>query len=95
MESLGLTQTRKNDLNNIGPRLGLTYALDKAGRSVIRGGYGLFYDKTAQEVGITALFTAGILSDSFTQTFPAPVRRILVRATERCRRMRSWRPGRR
>jgi hypothetical protein len=71
--SLGLDAQPYNvDKNNFGPRLGLTYALDKAGRSVIRGGYGLFYDKTAQEVGITALFTAGVFSDSFTQTYPAP-----------------------
>jgi hypothetical protein len=70
--SLGLDGRAYNvDKNNFGPRLGLTYALDKAGRSVIRGGYGLFYDKTAQEVGLTALFTAGVFSDSFTQTFPA------------------------
>jgi len=38
---------------------------------VVRGGYGLFFDKTAQEVGLTALFTGGIFSDSFTATFPA------------------------
>jgi hypothetical protein len=69
--SLGLTEKRSNDTNNVGPRLGLTYALDKNGRSVIRGGYGLFFDKTSQEVGITALFTGGVFSDSFTATFPA------------------------
>jgi hypothetical protein len=70
-DSLGLTQTFSSDRNNVGPRLGLTYALDKGGRSVVRGGYGLFYDKTAQEVGLTALYTGGVFSDSFIVTFPA------------------------
>jgi hypothetical protein len=70
-DSLGITSKFQYDKNNFGPRVGLTYALDKAGRSVIRGGYGLFFDKTAQEVGITALFTAGVFSNSFIATFPA------------------------
>jgi hypothetical protein len=34
------------DRNNIAPRIGLTHALDDDGRSVIRGGYGIFYNRT-------------------------------------------------
>jgi len=34
------------DRNNIAPRIGLTYALDDRGKSVIRGGYGIFYNRT-------------------------------------------------
>jgi len=34
------------DKNNIAPRIGFTHALDDEGRSVIRGGYGLFYNRT-------------------------------------------------
>ena len=34
------------DKNNIAPRIGLTRTLDAAGKSVIRGGYGLFYNRT-------------------------------------------------
>src|SRR5262245_40847674 len=34
------------DKNNISPRIGLTHALDPAGKSVIRGGYGMFYNRT-------------------------------------------------
>ena len=33
-----------NDLNNFAPRLGFAYRLDSAGRFVVRGGWGLFYD---------------------------------------------------
>lgn len=69
---LGLVGDYPVDRNNIQPRLGFSYALDTAGRSVLRGGYGFFYEKTHQELGLTALFTAGVLSDSFTVTFPGP-----------------------
>ncbi|HXD19642.1 MAG TPA: carboxypeptidase regulatory-like domain-containing protein [Vicinamibacterales bacterium] len=34
------------DRNNIAPRIGLTHALDGEGRSVVRGGYGIFYNRT-------------------------------------------------
>jgi carboxypeptidase family protein len=34
------------DWNNIGPRIGFTHALDANGRSLIRGGYGIFYNRT-------------------------------------------------
>jgi hypothetical protein len=34
------------DFNNIAPRIGLTHALDDQGKSVVRGGYGIFYNRT-------------------------------------------------
>jgi hypothetical protein len=34
------------DKNNFSPRIGLTHSLDDQGKSVIRGGYGLFYNRT-------------------------------------------------
>ena len=34
------------DKNNIAPRIGLTHSLDDQGKSVIRGGYGLFYNRS-------------------------------------------------
>jgi Carboxypeptidase regulatory-like domain len=34
------------DRNNFAPRIGLTHALDSSGKSVLRGGYGLFYNRT-------------------------------------------------
>lgn len=36
---------RGNDLDNFSPRLGFTYDLTGTGRSVLRGGYGRYYDK--------------------------------------------------
>jgi hypothetical protein len=34
------------DKNNFGPRIGFTHALDAAGKSVVRGGYGIFYNRS-------------------------------------------------
>ncbi|MBI4476277.1 MAG: TonB-dependent receptor, partial [Acidobacteria bacterium] len=34
------------DKNNFGPRIGITYALDEAAKSLVRGGYGIFYNRT-------------------------------------------------
>jgi hypothetical protein len=58
------------DKNNVQPRVGLSYVVDGAGRSVVRGGYGRFYDKTHFEI-IGAIFNSGPFSDSFTANFPA------------------------
>jgi carboxypeptidase family protein len=34
------------DKNNVAPRIGFTHSLDADGRSVVRGGYGMFYNRT-------------------------------------------------
>ena len=57
------------DRNNLAPRLGLTYDLGGGGKSVIRGGYGRFFDKTHFEL-ISAILTTGPFADSFVVLFP-------------------------
>lgn len=58
------------DKNNVSPRVGVTYALDDQGRSVVRGGAGLFYQKTP--FGPLGNFISnGVIADSFTVLFPA------------------------
>jgi hypothetical protein len=57
------------DKNNIQPRVGFSYALDDSARSVLRGGYGRFYEKTHFEL-IGGIFNGGVFSDSFTVNFP-------------------------
>jgi hypothetical protein len=37
-------QTHLNDYNNIGPRIGFTWAPFKSGRTTLRGSWGIFYD---------------------------------------------------
>jgi hypothetical protein len=36
----------RTDLNNIGPRVGFAYQLDESGRTILRGGTGVFYGPT-------------------------------------------------
>ena len=57
------------DLNNISPRLGFAWSLDEAGRSAIRGGAGVFYQRTSYTF-LTNMFSNGRFSDSFTVQFP-------------------------
>src|SRR5205085_2338408 len=41
---------------NVTPRVGGAVLLDKAGTAVIRGGFGLFYERTPSTVGAFAMF---------------------------------------
>ena len=52
------TGFRPNDKNNIAPRLGLSYAFDE--KTVIRGGYGIFYGRTPSIMTGTAHSQNGI-----------------------------------
>jgi len=63
-----LVSTYPVDKNNFQPRVGLTYDLG-GGTSVLRGGYGRFYDKSHFEL-IGGLFTATPFTNSFTFTTP-------------------------
>jgi outer membrane receptor protein involved in Fe transport len=57
------------DRDNFQARVGFSYALDDVGRSVVRSGYGRFYDKTHFEL-IGGFFNGGVFSQSFTVNFP-------------------------
>jgi hypothetical protein len=56
------------DLNNISPRLGFAWSTED-GRSAIRGGAGIFYQRTSYTF-LTNMFSNGRFSDSFTVSFP-------------------------
>jgi hypothetical protein len=58
------------DGNNLAPRVGFSFDPRGDGRSVVRGGYGRFFDKTHFEL-ISSILTAGVFSDSFVVSFPA------------------------
>ena len=58
-----------NDTNNISPRLSLAYDLTGDGRSVIRAGYGAFYDKTTIDAWDNPLQFPKF-AGSFVQNFP-------------------------
>jgi len=63
-----LVSTYPVDKNNIQPRVGFSYDLG-GGASVLRGGYGRFYDKSHFEL-IGGLYTATPFTNSFTFTRP-------------------------
>ena len=57
------------DKNNIAPRLGFTWKPGGSATSVIRGGYGRFYDKVVLITTAPFLYQS-IYSSSFTAAFP-------------------------
>jgi hypothetical protein len=58
------------DKNNFAPRTGFAYMLDQSGKSVVRGGWGVFFQRTL--FNTTSPYSlSGVYSDSFTATFPA------------------------
>ncbi len=56
------------DKNNFQPRVGITYDLG-GGHSIVRGGYGRFYDKSHFEL-IGGIYTGTPFTSSFTVNFP-------------------------
>lgn len=58
-----------SDLDNISPRVGFSWAVDKEARSAVRGGFGLFYQRTAYTF-LTNMFSDGRFSNSFLVNFP-------------------------
>lgn len=62
-------ETISDDQNNISPRVGFAYDLAGDARTVVRAGYGHFYQNTPFEL-ITAFRTAGPFSSSFVRNFP-------------------------
>jgi hypothetical protein len=58
------------DGNNLSPRVGGTYMLDERGSAIIRGGYGLYFQKTSYS-NFTPIVSQGYTSNSFTVLFPA------------------------
>ena len=57
------------DQNNLAPRAGFAYNPGGGGRAVVRGGYGLFYDKTHLTI-IDEFLRRGVYSSAFTARFP-------------------------
>lgn len=57
------------DANNFSPRIGFSHALDENNRSVIRGGYGIFYNRTILGA-IDDTLEFGKFTNSIVATFP-------------------------
>lgn len=74
LASMGLDTSRINlDNNNIAPRFGFAYKLDPSGKTVIRGGYGIYYGRTPAILTGTSFTQNGVQVQTFTifSGFPA------------------------
>ena len=65
----GRSEEYPKDMNNIAPRLGFSWALDEDAQSALRGGFGIFYQRTSYTF-LTNTFSNGRFSDSFVVQFP-------------------------
>src|SRR5882724_8810091 len=63
-------QAAPTDKNNISPRISFTHSLDQTGKSVIRGGYGIFYNRTILGA-VDDTLEFGKFTASNVVTFPA------------------------
>jgi len=57
------------DKNNVSPRLGFTWTPKGSTTSVVRGGYGMYYDKVTLQT-ITPFVSQAVFSSSFLAAFP-------------------------
>jgi hypothetical protein len=73
LRGLGLSTSRINlDTNNWAGRLGLAYRVDREGRLVLRGGYGIFYGRTPAIMTGTAHSQNGIQVRTYSLTTGLP-----------------------
>ena len=57
------------DKNNLSPRIGLAWRPGGSSTSLMRGGWGIFYDKVTL-ITTTPFLNQGVFSDSFVAAFP-------------------------
>jgi hypothetical protein len=69
---LGYDNTRKTDLNNLGPRVGFAWDVRGDGKTVVRGGYGIYYDEIFQNITLYERWTDVRTPLNFLSFSPSP-----------------------
>ena len=72
------TGTIPVDENNFGPRFGFSWSPSKLSKTVLRGGYGFFYGRTAQIITSTAVSGNGLRTQRFTLSGSVPAQAALI-----------------
>jgi hypothetical protein len=66
----GRSEEYPRDMNNFSPRVGFSWALDNAARSAVRGGMGVFFQRTSYTFLTNMYGTGARFSNSFQVNFP-------------------------
>jgi hypothetical protein len=66
------TSRINRDTNNFGPRFGFAYKLSRTGKTVVRGGWGMYYGRTPSIMTGTAMSQNGIQVQTYTLTSNFP-----------------------
>jgi Carboxypeptidase regulatory-like domain len=72
LDAIGSPTERKTDLNNIGPRIGFAYDVRGDGRTVARGGYGIYYDEIFSNITLYEYWSQVDSPTFFVSASPPP-----------------------
>ncbi len=72
LSALGYDTQKKNDTNNVGPRVGFAYDVNGDGRYVVRGGYGRYYDEIFQNITLYEYWSQISSPTNFISLSPPP-----------------------
>lgn len=72
LSALGFDTQKKNDKNNIGPRVGFAYDVNGNAKVVVRGGYGRYYDEIFQNITLYEYWSQVSSPTNFISLSPPP-----------------------
>jgi hypothetical protein len=72
LSALGFDTKKKNDYNNIGPRVGFALDVNGNGKAVVRGGYGRYYDEIFQNITLYEYWSQVNSPTNFISLSPPP-----------------------
>lgn len=74
--------TRKNDLDNFSPRASFSYDVTGQGRTFVRGGYGIMYDRVTSFIGFQEVLAASWRTYNFVNPGTTDVNELRRRVTQ-------------